>query len=334
MLMSLRIAIAVLTLLRVTLAAASPPASPLTAEVERIAAAGGGTLGVAALHLESGRRFAFNQAESFPMASTYKVPMAVALLREADAGRVNLDEVAVVGAHLRVPSSTALDYFDHPGIALSPKNLLDVMITLSDNTATDAVLELVGGPAGVMRHLHELNISGMSVDRSVADLLRDFFRMPQPKPGVSFAEQYRQLNAEDPERFAQLGGKPNPKFDRDPKDQTTPAAMLALLEAIWRGPALSEASRKLLLDTMQATETGSGRIKGALPPGTVVAHKTGTLGGAVNDVGYITLPGGAGTVALAVFVKSSDQPAAQREAAIAHVSRALYDYFLLTIPPQ
>ena len=84
----------------------------------------------------------------------------------------------------------------------------------------------------------------------------------------------------------------------------------------------------LLLDIMRRCRTGDARLKGLLPADTVVAHKTGTIGGTTNDVGIITLPDGAGHVAIAVFVKASDKDAASRERAIAEIARAVHDYFL------
>ena len=77
------------------------------------------------------------------------------------------------------------------------------------------------------------------------------------------------------------------------------------------------------------TSRGLLRIRGMLPPGTPVADKTGTIGGATNDVGVITLPDG-GEVAVVVFVKNSERPVADREKVIAQVSRSAYDYFLFT----
>ena len=79
---------------------------------------------------------------------------------------------------------------------------------------------------------------------------------------------------------------------------------------------------------MLRVQTGEGRIKGVLPPGTDVAHKTGTIGGTTNDVGYVYLPDAAGHVVTVVFVKNSARPIPAREAAIAQISRAIYDYFL------
>ena len=70
------------------------------------------------------------------------------------------------------------------------------------------------------------------------------------------------------------------------------------------------------------------QIEGSVPAETVVAHKTGTIGGTTNDVGIITLPAGAGHVAISVFVKSSSKPIPARERVIAEIARAAHDFFL------
>jgi beta-lactamase class A len=84
---------------------------------------------------------------------------------------------------------------------------------------------------------------------------------------------------------------------------------------------------------MKNTPTGPNRLKGLLPKGTPVAHKTGTTGSTeginagTNDVGIITLPDGKGHLAIAVFVKGSNQAADIREKAIAQTARMCYDYW-------
>jgi beta-lactamase class A len=104
--------------------------------------------------------------------------------------------------------------------------------------------------------------------------------------------------------------------------------MVALLERIYKKDAISRASSELLLDVMLRCRTGAGRLKGYLPPDTSVAHKTGTIGGTTNDVGIVTLPDGAGHVAVAVFVKASDKEIPERERVIAQIARSVYDFFL------
>ena len=104
--------------------------------------------------------------------------------------------------------------------------------------------------------------------------------------------------------------------------------MVALLERIYRKDLLKPESAELLLDIMRRCRTGEARLKGMLPLGTEVAHKTGTIGGTTNDVGIITLPDNAGQVAIAVFVKASEKESSTRERTIAEISRAVHDFFL------
>lgn len=97
---------------------------------------------------------------------------------------------------------------------------------------------------------------------------------------------------------------------------------------------LKPESAELLLDIMRRCRTGEARLRGLLPQGTEIAHKTGTIGGSTNDVGIITLPDSAGHVAMAVFVKSSEKDAAARERAIAEIARAVHDFFLFQPRPS
>ena len=114
------------------------------------------------------------------------------------------------------------------------------------------------------------------------------------------------------------------------RNYSTPEAAVTLLKALFTGRTLSAASRQLLLDDMIASTPGPRRLKGRLPAGTVVAHKTGTDGTrngmtrATNDIGIITLPDGR-HVAIAVFVKDSTAGAAARESVIAEMARAAWD---------
>ena len=116
------------------------------------------------------------------------------------------------------------------------------------------------------------------------------------------------------------------------RNWATPEAMVVLLRALHEGRGLSEPSRALLLRLMTQTPTGSRRIKGLLPVGTVVAHKTGTSGTvkgltpATNDVGLVTLPNGR-HLAVAVFVSDSMANDSAREKVIARVARAAWDYW-------
>ena len=103
--------------------------------------------------------------------------------------------------------------------------------------------------------------------------------------------------------------------------------MADLLVKIYGKKLHKPETAELLLDIMRHCQTGDARIKGMLPPETEVAHKTGSLGGTVNDVGIVTLPDNAGHVALVLFVKQGTKSETS-ERAIAQIGRAVYDYFL------
>jgi beta-lactamase class A len=118
-------------------------------------------------------------------------------------------------------------------------------------------------------------------------------------------------------------------FNTDPRDNATPAAMATLLTRIWKREILSPESSQLLLDIMYRCQTGEKRIKGLLPPGTRVAHKTGTIGETTNDVGIIDLPGDKGHVLTLVYIKESKLGSAEAmEPVIAQIARAIHDYFV------
>ncbi|GAB3761703.1 class A beta-lactamase [Spirosoma pomorum] len=296
-------------------------------ELERIARLGGGQVGVQAVHLESGRQISLNPQAKFPMASTIKIAIAVQLLTKIEQGELALATmVDVKPTDLHPGSGTLTSLFIYPGVQLSVQNLLELMIVISDNSATDILLRLAGGPEAVRNRLKTLNVQGMSVDRSIIQLLADLQGVTLPPEEQWTAGFYDKLSES---RTPEMRKKAVDTFAADPRDTSTPAAMVDLLTKIYQGKALKPESRQVLLDVMGRCQTGNARIKGFLPPNTDVAHKTGSLGAtATDDVGYITLPDNAGHVAIAVFVGPSTQQTAERDQTIAHLSRAVYDYFL------
>jgi beta-lactamase class A len=311
---------------------AAPDAATLEREWTRMAPQAGGVVGVAALHLETGRRVSLRGGERFPMASTYKVPIAVQLLGRVERGGISLDQMVPLAARdLHPGSGTLTDLFHKPGLALSVRNLLELMLLISDNSATDVLLQMAGGPEAVTQRMRALGIEGLQVSRPTALLIADWRGIEKLPPEPEWT----------PERFDKLSREVAPearhaaaqRFDADPRDTSTPDAMVDLLARIHSGAALGSQMTDLLLDIMRRCRTGEGRLKGMLPPGVEVAHKTGGIGGTTNDAGILRLPGNAGHVAVAAFVKSSDREAPQRERAIAQMARAAYDYFLFTTTP-
>ena len=294
------------------------------AAIEQSASALAGRIGFAAQEIGGDEVIAFNGDETFVMASTYKVAIAAAVLDRVDRGELSLDQLVEVPNEMFVTGVVALaETFPHGGIQLSVANLIEVMITESDNTATDISMELAGGAAAVTAYLQNLGITDLRVDRLTAEILRDFYGLPGPATPETIAEAVRNNPALWTEQ-----ADPNPDFEADPRDHTTPFAMLQLLLAIDAGTAMSPESREFLLGVMSRTRTGAGRLKGLMPMGTPVAHKTGTVGGIANDVGYITLPDGR-RFAIAVYTNSSTTPVADRDRAIAEIARMVFDYLYL-----
>jgi len=299
----------------------------LEREIARLSKVSGGVVGVTAIHLETGRRVSLNGGERFPMASTFKVPIAVQLLTRIDKSEVTLDQmIDIKSSDLHPGSGTLSDLFNKGGLALSVRNLMELMLLISDNSATDVLLRTAGGPEAVTARMRALGIEGINVDRSTARLISDWVGVTNLPPEDQWTPELFDL------KFAAL--KPeeqkaaSKKFDADPRDTSTPDAMAALLEKIYQREILKPASSELLLNIMYRCRTGEARLRGLLPRGTEIAHKTGTIGGSANDVGIITLPDNAGHVAIAAFVKSSEKDVPARERAIAEIARAVHDFFL------
>ena len=284
-----------------------------------------GRIGVAAQEIGSGESITVNGDESFAMASTYKVAIAVTLLDHVDKGQLKLSDLIDLPKEEMVVGANAIaESYVHPGVQFSVANLIEVMITESDNTATDFCLKLAGGPEAVTKKLRSLGITEQRVDRATSEILRDFYGLPDK----AYFSVVTKAIADDPTLLTKMT-EPNMEFEKDPRDHSTPKAMLDLLLAIDAGKAMSAESSKFLLGVMSRTRTGPGRLKGLLPKGTPVAHKTGTIGGVANDVGYVTLPDGR-RFAIVVFTNSSTTSTADQDRAIAEVSRTLYDFYYLS----
>jgi len=308
-----------------------PGLERLAHEILRLSKPAKGVVGVGVIHLETGRELYLNKGLRFPMASTYKVPIAVKLFSLADEGKVKLDDLIEVEAgDLRLGSGTLTNLFDDPGYSLSVLNLIKLMLIISDNSATDICIRTAGGPAAITQHMKDIGIEGLRVDRPTLGIINDFFGFKDidMEGRITIAEimeRLKDISPEEQEKMAKIYAE---KFNKDPRDTTSPEAMALLLKKIWRREVLSEASAAKMLEIMKRCETGKSRIRGMLPPGTVVYDKTGTIGGTLNDVGFITLPDQAGTVIVAVYIKESEAENEAREKVIAEISRAVYDYFL------
>jgi len=165
------------------------------------------------------------------------------------------------------------------------RSVMRKMLVYSDNHAADMMFRAVGGPRAVQNWLRDNGVNGVHVDRTISQLLSD----------------KRDL------------------WDR--RDSSTPLAMVALLKRIYTADLIKPASRNYLMDLMAQCQTGKNRMR-ALLPGVPVEHKTGTLNGLADDVGFITLPDGR-RVVVAIFARGG----ADRPRTIAEAARAIYDGF-------
>jgi beta-lactamase class A len=309
---------------------------PIEQELANVAASVGGRVGAAALHLETGRAVSLNGGMRFPLASAVKIPIAVQLLSRVDRGELALETmVDVEPRHVRPGAGLIARRFRVPGVALSLRNLLELALIVSDNTAADMILELAGGVAAVGERLTALGVTDVSVDRTILKLLADAEGIQDvPHDQVLTPAYWRTLRIAVPPERRQAAER---ALLTDHRDTATPEAITKLLASIWEGSALSPGGTSLLLDMLGRCETGEDRLKGMLPPGTRVAHKTGTIEGplgigprqprVVNDVGIIELPGGA-HAAVAVFVAGSPRDGEAQARVIGRMARRVYDGFL------
>jgi beta-lactamase class A len=308
---------------RVAAAPSDSALSGLQRRIAALAAAFDGDVGVAALHVESGRGVAAAGDRPFFLASVYKLPIAVALLRRVEAGSLALsDSVRLAPWDFRIGRATLEP--NRPGGAgtYTLTRLLDAMLTDSDNTASDALLALAGGPRAVTDTLSALGLDGIRIDRSEGETLFEFYGLPDSVPvddrtparvSALVRASPREANADAVAQFA-----------AEPGDAASALALAELLDRLWRGELLSATGTRLLLDRLRnsAIET---RIVAGVPPGTAVWHKTGTYGpAATHDAGIVELPDGT-HLALAILVRQPKRDTGAAERAIAAITRAAWD---------
>jgi beta-lactamase class A len=232
-------------------AASSPSLTSLESQLNYLLANKSADVGIAALDLASGESVSVKGNTPFPMASTVKVAVAALYLAQVDHGRRSLDDTIN---------------------GVSARTLMDRMMINSDNHATDVLMRDLGGPRVLHDWLQDRGVTGLRVDRNIAQLLaakRDLW---------------------------------------DRRDSSTPEAMVSLLQKIYKAELISPQSRNYLLDVMARCKTGKNRMRALLPFGTPVEHKTGTLNGYTSDVGFISLPDGR-RIAVAMFARGgADRP--------------------------
>lgn len=284
-----------------------------------------GLLGVGLTNLESGEVFTFNGDRPFPLQSVFKAPLAAAVLAEADAGRLSLDErVTLAPMDLSPPWSPVADAWP----ARRDYSLAELMteaVARSDNTAADVLMARIGGPGGVTAWLNAKRVEGVRIDRYERELQTEIVGLapfrPDWKGEPAFQAARRTVPAGQQRRALAA-------YLADPRDTATPRGMLQWLDLLATGELLSAAATRRLLRIMTGGAGGAARIRAGLPKGAILAHKTGagpTVAGvvsAVNDAGIVTLADKR-RYSVAVFVAGATVAPHECEAAIAEATRAL-----------
>jgi beta-lactamase class A len=280
--------------LAVTLLLPVPAGTPLHSQIAADAAKARGRVGVACSLPGTVLDCNHNSDAKLPMQSVYKLPIGMAALDAIEHGKFTLDtSVRFLPSDSLPPGwhSPLRDAHPHGNVDVSMRELIRLAVSESDGVASDILLRVLGGPAVVDSYIRKLGIDGMRIRDTEKALSRDV------------RVQYR--------------------------NYATAAALVSLLRLLADRSPLSPEHTAVLLDWMTVTQTGEHRLKALLPPGTPVAHKTGTSGQhhgiteATNDAGLITLPDGK-RLAVAVLVSDSPANESTRESVIAQIGLAIY----------
>jgi beta-lactamase class A len=210
--------------------------------------------------------------------------LAATVLARVDRGEIGLGQSVRFGPDDMLSHAPVTSKHVAEG-ALTVQELCAAAVQESDNPAANLLLGLVGGPRGVTQFMRTLGDNDTRLDRYELDL--------------------------------------NSNLPGDPRDTTTPRAMVSSMERVLLGNALSETSRNLLTEWLVTSTTGLQRIRAGLPPDWKAGDKTGTgENGAVNDLA-ILWPPGRKPILLAVYMSESRQNTAALSAAHAEIAKAI-----------
>jgi beta-lactamase class A len=249
----------------------------------------GGRLGVLAIDTATGRELAHRAGERFAMCSTFKWVPAAAILADVGHERLSLDDRVPYGQQDLLEYAPIAAAHVREG-AMTVGSLTGAAVTLSDNTAANLLLAKLGGPAGLTRFI-----------RAQGDTVT---RLDRTEPS---------LNDNTPD---------------DPRDTTTPRAMVGLMRRLLcDSDALSAAARAQLLAWMRGCQTGTRRLRAGLPPDWIVGDKTGSgRRNAINDVA-LAVPPGRAPIIIASYASDGPGSVSALEATHAAVARLVAHAF-------
>lgn len=303
------------------------PDIELEEQIRAIASEARGKVGVAAVLLETGDAAMLASDEQFPMQSVYKLPIAMAVIEQVRVGKLDLDETIGVTKEdmVREGQRSPLRDANPNGGEFTIRELIRLALVESDGTASDVLMRVAGGPEEVQSYLLWFGIRDINVRNTEKEIGNDW--------GTQYQNGATPADAVELLRYLCAGFSSADLGNTNETEVDLPCRVENYLDqaASPVGAALrNDSGSAFLLKLMSDSTPGAKRLKGHLPKGTVVAHKTGTSGtengitAATNDIGIIYLPNGQ-HVAIAVFVSDSPADEKTREAVIAKIAKAAFD---------
>lgn len=272
--------------------------STIKEKIEALTENFSGRIGIAVIDLQNNDSLTINRNFHYPMQSVFKFPLAISVLNQVDKGKLSLHQKIPLTKENLLPRtwSPLREKYPNGNSDATLDEILKATVSLSDNNGCDILFALLGGTSIVNTYIHSLGISEIEIVATEEEMHKEW------------NVQYQNFS--------------------------TPYAMALLLKKFYQDSILSKQSTEYLWQVMANTSTGVKRLKGKLPEGTIVAHKTGSSGeneaglaAATNDVGIIILPNNK-KFAIAVFVANSKEPEQHREEIIANAAKVVGDYFL------
>jgi beta-lactamase class A len=239
----------------------------------------GGRLGVAVLDTATGERSGYRADERFPMCSTFKFLLASAVLHRVDVHKETLNRPVAIPSKPLLFNSPLTEL--HAGGPMSVEALCHAVLTQSDNTAANLLLETIGGPAGITDFARALGDRVTRLDRIELFL--------------------------------------NESLAGDLRDTTSPTAMAGNLKSVLLGNVLSQRSREKLTLWMEANLTGLERLRAKLPAGWRVADKTGANGEHTSNDIAVFWPTGKPPIVVAAYITQCTGPESKRAAMLAKI---------------
>lgn len=289
-------------------------------QIENITKSINGIVGVSALHIEKNQSIEFNGNIQFPMASTYKLPIAIYCLNLIENKKLNLEIKKVISIHDMRRFS-----FIKPKQALSARKLIQLMIEKSDNATSDIILKMVGGGKAITQWLRKNNFKQMRVDRSTLKMIADYSGVTnlESEEKYTVEKDWKQLkNVTTKNKVLALN-----KFYEDKQDTTTPIEMVNLISKFYKNKLTCSTSRNLLLKSMSKCKFKKQRITKFLPPKTTLLHKTGSMEKIISDIGILKLPNNKGHLAYAIYTNKSTTSVIRQDSTISKISKLLFDFF-------